>query len=39
MQAGLRYSPTKDIDVDIVYGHNITGEQANWITAGLTVRF
>jgi hypothetical protein len=27
------------IDLDIVYGHNITGENASWITAGLTVRF
>jgi hypothetical protein len=39
LQAGIRYAPTKSVDVDIVYGHNITGEQANWITAGLTVRF
>ena len=39
MQFGLRYAPTKAVDVDIVYGHNITGEQANWLTAGVTVRF
>ena len=39
LQAGVRFAPTKAIDLDIVYGHNITGENANWITAGLTVRF
>jgi len=39
VQAGLRYSPTKAIDVDVVYGHNIIGEQASWLTAGVTVRF
>jgi hypothetical protein len=39
MQAGLRYAPTKDIDVDIIYGYNIAGEHASWTTAGLTVRF
>ena len=39
MQAGLRYTPMKSVDVDIIYGHNVTGENANWITAGLTVRF
>jgi hypothetical protein len=39
MQLGVRHSPTKDIDIDIVYGHNIAGENANWITAALTVRF
>jgi hypothetical protein len=37
-QSGLRYSPTKDIDCDLVYGRNLTGEVANWITVGLTVR-
>jgi hypothetical protein len=39
VQAGLRFAATKAIDLDIVYGHNIAGEHANWITAGLTVRF
>jgi hypothetical protein len=39
MQAGLRYTPTKSVDIDMVYGHNIAGENAHWITAGLTVRF
>jgi hypothetical protein len=37
-QTGLRYSPTKDIDCDVIYGRNLLGEGANWITVGLTVR-
>ena len=37
-QTGLRYSPTKDIDWDLIYGRNLLGEGSNWITVGLTVR-
>jgi hypothetical protein len=37
-QTGLRYSPTKDIDWDVIYGRNLLGEGLNWITIGLTVR-
>jgi hypothetical protein len=37
-QSGLRYSPTKDIDCDLIYGRNLTGEGANWITVALTLR-
>jgi hypothetical protein len=37
-QSGLRYSPTKRIDWDLIYGRNLFGEGANWITMGLTVR-
>jgi hypothetical protein len=37
-QTGLRYSSTKDIDCDVIYGRNLLGEGANWITVGLTVR-
>lgn len=39
MQAGLRYTPKSDIDVDVIYGRNIAGENANWITVGLNLRF
>jgi hypothetical protein len=39
MQAGLRYAAGKAVDLDIVYGHNLTGEQASWATAGVNVRF
>ena len=38
LQSGLRYSPTKRIDWDLIYGRNLLGEGANWITLGLTVR-
>jgi hypothetical protein len=37
-QTGLRYSPTKGIDCDLIYGRNLLGEGANWVTVGLTVR-
>jgi hypothetical protein len=37
-QSGLRYSPTKDIDFDVIYGRNLLGEWANGITVGVTVR-
>ena len=37
-QSGIRYSPTKDVDWDVIYGRNLTGEQANWITLALTFR-
>jgi hypothetical protein len=38
-QVGLRYTPVENIDVDLIYGCNITGEDANWVTLGLNVRF
>jgi hypothetical protein len=37
-QTGLRYSPTKDVDCDLIYGRNLLIEGANWITVALTVR-
>jgi hypothetical protein len=37
-QTGIRYSPNKDVDWDVIYGRNLTGEQANWITIALTFR-
>jgi hypothetical protein len=37
-QTGLRYSPNKDIDGDLIYGRNLLGEGSNWITVGLTIR-
>ena len=38
-QTGVRYRPNEIFSVDVIYGHNITGENANWITIGTTVRF
>ena len=38
-QTGVRYRPNEIFSVDVIYGHNITGESANWITIGTTIRF
>jgi hypothetical protein len=38
-QLGVRYTPIDTIDIDVIYGRNITGENANWITVGMNVRF
>jgi hypothetical protein len=38
-QVGLRYTPIETLDFDMIYGRNITGENANWITVGMNVRF
>jgi hypothetical protein len=38
-QTGVRYRPNEIFSVDLIYGHNITGENANWITVGTTIRF
>jgi hypothetical protein len=38
-QAGIRYRPVEPFSVDLVYGRNITGENANWITVATIYRF
>jgi hypothetical protein len=38
-QTGARYRPNEIFSVDVIYGHNITGENANWLTIGTTIRF
>ena len=38
-QTGMRYRPNEIFSIDVIYGHNITGENANWITIGTTIRF
>ncbi|MBR0712850.1 hypothetical protein [Bradyrhizobium liaoningense] len=38
-QTGVRYRPNEILSVDAIYGRNITGENANWITLGTTIRF
>jgi len=38
-QAGVRITPIETLDVDLIYGRNIAGENANWVTVGLNVRF
>jgi hypothetical protein len=38
-QTGVRYRPNEIFSFDVIYGHNISGESANWITIGTTIRF
>ncbi|HZL39285.1 MAG TPA: hypothetical protein VFC45_03295 [Pseudolabrys sp.] len=38
-QLGVRFNPQENIDIDVIWGHNITGENAQWATLGLNVRF
>ena len=38
-QTGVRYRPNEVFSVDLIYGRNITGENASWITLGTTIRF
>src|SRR3954469_11456276 len=38
-QAGLRWRPIDRFSMDLIYGRNITGENANWITFGTSIRF
>ena len=35
----LRYRPIDEFNVDLIYGRNLTGENANWITLATVVRF
>jgi len=38
-QIGVRYTPLDKIDIDVIYGHNVTGENAHWLTLGVNWRF
>src|SRR3954452_3481020 len=38
-QTGVRYRPNEIFSLDLIYGRNIMGENANWITFGTTIRF
>ena len=38
-QVGLRWTPAKAIDLELIYGRNIYGENANWFTVGVNLRF
>jgi hypothetical protein len=38
-QLGLRVTPIDTMDFDVIYGRNLGGENANWITVGWNVRF
>lgn len=38
-QFGLRWRPVDRWNVDVIYGRNITGENANWLTVATVLRF
>jgi hypothetical protein len=38
-QLGLPWRPIDDFNVDLIYGRNVYGENANWITLATVVRF
>jgi hypothetical protein len=38
-QTGLRYRPVDQFNIDLIYGHNIAGENAHWITLATVIRF
>ena len=38
-QTGLRWRPVDAFNVDLIYGRNLTGENANWITLATVFRF
>jgi hypothetical protein len=39
LQAGVRFTPVEMLDLDLIFGRNITGENANWLTFGVNFRF
>jgi hypothetical protein len=39
IQIGLRYRPVDHFNIDLIYGRNIAGENANWLTLATIVRF
>ena len=38
-QLGLRYRPIDIWNIDLIYGRNIAGENAHWLTLATIVRF
>lgn len=38
-QAGMRWRPVDTFSVDLIWGRNINGEDANWVTLATTLRF
>ena len=39
LQLGIRYRPVDEFNIDLIYGHNLAGERANWITLATVFRF
>jgi hypothetical protein len=38
-QTGIRYRPVDQFNIDLIYGRNITGENAHWVTVATVFRF
>lgn len=38
-QLGLRWRPVDEFNIDLIYGRNIAGENANWLTLATVFRF
>jgi hypothetical protein len=38
-QTGTRYRPIDQFNIDLIYGRNITGENAHWVTLATVFRF
>ena len=38
-QVGLRWRPIDDFNIDLIYGRNVYGENANWFTLATMFRF
>jgi hypothetical protein len=38
-QLGLRYRPIDIFNIDVIYGRNLAGERADWITIATIIRF
>jgi hypothetical protein len=38
-QTGLRWRPIDRWNLDVIYGHNIAGENTHWITVATVIRF
>jgi hypothetical protein len=37
-QLGLRYRPVDEFNIDLIYGRNLAGERADWITLATVIR-
>lgn len=37
MQAGIRVTPVPNLDLSLIYGRNINGENAHWLTLGFSI--
>jgi hypothetical protein len=35
----VRFAPNEKFDIDLIWGRNITGKNAQWVTLGLNVHF